>query len=456
MARRSSAARSSRSRTTGSRSGSGSGRSGSGRSGRSSGGRASATRSDGRVDAPCPQCGTRYRVSEEALDTPLECQACHRVFIPKTTAGKRVAQQDNTKVYVGFGIGALLLVITFVLMSGGNDEPVKKKPKVKAPPPLIHTVGTHPRTQTLVRWAQGFHSGTKLTISTVSDLPALAKMIEMEDADTASNGDIVDALLKHKSTQWLRDIKCEAGSLSSEAAMKSATGNCTLYLVPEPGNKDYRNDDRAELDVAFRADGDSIKVTGWTIARHIRRLTPDPNRKTIKVNKHIKKAETVKITDSAGTRDVMESEPGPVPHWEKADAVMRAKVDEVIAGVLRSADNDGPPLARFTLKIRSLEDRKAAVPRALNAMYELYGDVNANKMKLSQLDRALRDWTGFATNFQVRESGDAARDKKERESCVRQWFGFWWRFSETGLEDFFDMRENLDEPLEGEEEGKGK
>ena len=75
---------------------------------------------------------------------------------------------------------------------------------------------------------------------------------------------------------------------------------------------------------------------------------------------------------------------------------------------------------------------------------------NANKMKLSQLDRALRDWTGYANNFQVRDSGDSGRDKKERESCVRQWFGFWWRYSGSELEDFFDMRENLDEPLEEE------
>lgn len=395
-------------------------------------------------------------MSVEVLDDPLECQACHRVFIPKTTAGKRGKQQDNTKVYVGFGIGALFIVITFVLMSGGSSEPKKAPAPVQNAPRNPYTKSSHPRAQQIAAWAAAFHGPApdRLTISQRSDLQALATMIEMPDAGTAANQEIVAALLKHPSTQWLRDIKCETAELMSDDMMKTATGNALVYLVPEPGNKDYENNDRAELDVSFTANGDDVQVTGWTIARHIIRKTPDPNRKRIAVNKNIKVAEETQITDSAGTRKVLESEPGPMPHREGTDAALKAKVDEVIAGVLRSADPDGPPLARFTLKLRTLEERKAGVNRGLNAMYELYGDVNGNKMKLSQLDRALRDWTGYAVNFQIRDSDDPARDKKERESCVRQWFGFWWRFSESGLEDFFDMSENLEDD-EGEGE-KGK
>ncbi|MCA8952915.1 MAG: hypothetical protein KDE27_25620 [Planctomycetes bacterium] len=435
MARRSSAARSSRSRTGG--------------SGRLE--RGPRVRSDGKVEAPCPQCGTRYRVSEDALDEKLECQSCHRVFFPKTTAGKRANKQDYTKVYVGFGIAALLIVVTFALMSSDTEPEVKPKPKVVDTGPQF-TIGTHPRTAQVVKWAQAVRSDGQLVLDSHSDLPALATFLGIE---SSAPSDVFAALRTDARTQWLRDLECTSGSLLSEAMMSSATGTCVVYLVPEPGNKDYRNDDRAELNVQFRMEGDQVKVQSWEIARHIMRLTPDPNRKTIAVNKNIKAAENVEITDSAGTRKVLESEPGPMPHWEKADAALRAKVDEVVAGVLRSVDSDGPPLARFTLKIQSLEDRKAAVPRALNAMYELYGDVNANKMKISQLDRALRDWTGYAVNFQVADSSDPAKDKKERESCVRQWFGFWWRFSESGLEDFFDMRENLEEPLESEKDKDG-
>jgi len=383
----------------------------------------------------------------------LECQECHRTFFPKTTAGKRANMQDNTKVYIGFGVGALFLVITFSLMMSGEKEPEKteRAPIVEAD---IFTVGTHPRTAQLVKWAQAIQTENHLIITTHSDLAALATMMELESSEASV---VIAGLKTHPSTQWLRDLTCSSGSLASEAAMTASSGKAIVYLLPEPGNKDYVNDDRAELELSFHMEDEQVKVESWKIVRQIRRLTPDPNRKRFFTpNKDIERAKEVTITDSAGTRKVIESEPGPVPHWKEASTQLRAKVDEVIAGVLLSASPDGPPPARFTLKIRSLEERKAAVPRALNAMYELYGDVNANKMKLSQLDRALRDWTGYANNFQVRDSGDPARDKKERESCIRQWFAFWWRYSSSELEDFFDMSDNLEEPTGGEEPPKDK
>lgn len=436
MARRSSAAsRSSRSNRAGGRSG-----------GRAE--RGPRARTDGKVDAPCPQCGTRYRVAEEALDIKIECQECHRTFFPKTTAGKRAVATDNTKVYVGFGIGAVLIVITFALMSGNNDDK-PKQPKPTVARETVYTPGTHPRTAQIVKWAQAIRSQNDLLITTHTDMAKVAPLVEAASSQTQ---DVIAALLKHPSTQYLRNLECNSGTLAGQADMTAASGMATLFLVPPAGSKDYEND-RAEIELTWHIENEQVKVEGWKITRKIIRLTADPNRKGVAVNKHIARAENVEITDSAGTRKVMESEPGPVPHWEKADAVLRAKVDEVIAGVLLSADDsrDPPiPLARYTLKIRSMEERKAAVPRALNAMFELYSDVAANKQKISQLDRALRDWTGFATNFQVADTGDAAKDKKLRESCVRQWFGFWWRYSNSGLEDFLDMRENLDEPLEGE------
>jgi len=86
------------------------------------------------------------------------------------------------------------------------------------------------------------------------------------------------------------------------------------------------------------------------------------------------------------------------------------------------------------------------VPRALNAMYELYADVNSNAMKLSQLDRALRGWTGGAYNFELMGTGDAQKDKALRESCVRQWFAHWWRYSSGDFSEFLEEKEDLDFP----------
>ena len=73
-------------------------------------------RLDGRIDASCPQCGTRYRVTEEVLEQKIECQECHRVFFPKTTVGKKIAPPSHTSTYVLFGIIALIVLISFVWM----------------------------------------------------------------------------------------------------------------------------------------------------------------------------------------------------------------------------------------------------------------------------------------------------------------------------------------------------
>lgn len=405
---------------------------------KSAAGRAGGARSDGRVDAPCPQCGTRYRVTKEALEQKIECQECHRVFFPKTTAGKRAQGQDYTKAYVGFGIGAVVLIGLFMMFSS-SDKPA-------APPPPKQTVevprfslSKNPRVDQLVAWANAVAAKNLILVQSHLDVGRAKDALKL-DAATDTDG-VIRALLDDPTTRYLRDLKCEGGTLPDEAAMTASSATGTVSLLPAPDNKDYEYD-RAEIELAFHMDGDQVKIEGWKVTRPIRRKTADPDRKGFALNKDIQAGKTVEITDSAGTRKVMESEPGPVPHWQGADEALRKKVDAVIAGVIQSAEEGGPPLARFTLQIREKNERLAAVPRALNAMYELYTDAAANKMKLSQLNQALVQWTGFAVNFQVADSKDAAKDKKERESCVRQWFAFWWRYS-SHPEEFFNEGDDL-------------
>ncbi|MCK5944492.1 MAG: hypothetical protein KAI24_21065, partial [Planctomycetes bacterium] len=113
-------------------------------------------------------------------------------------------------------------------------------------------------------------------------------------------------------------------------------------------------------------------------------------------------------------------------------------------------DNESPGglFNRATLPIREMPDKQAVIPRVLNAMYERYEDPNAHNMELSQLNRALAAWTGFAVNYQVRDSGDPAKDKKERQSCIRQWFAFWRRYHKD-LSEYIDS----DDELEGGDDG---
>ena len=147
-------------------------------------------------------------------------------------------------------------------------------------------------------------------------------------------------------------------------------------------------------------------------------------------------------------RVIMESEPGAVPHWSGASPELQKKADDAVAQILQSASPDAPGnlFNKATMSIRTLDEKKAAVPRALNAMYELYGDVMGNNMKLSQLDRALRGWTGGGANYDATDSTDPARDKKEREAAIRRWFAFWYRYANGDLTEFIEAEESLDKP----------
>ena len=129
-------------------------------------------RTDGKVDVSCPQCGCQYRIAEEKLDSKIECQDCHRVFFAKTTAGKRAVKQDHSKVYVGFGVGAVVLILIFVMMSSGGSTPAKPAPSNTPPKQASYSVGTHPRAIEIAKWANAISSNNELVMSTHSDLEA--------------------------------------------------------------------------------------------------------------------------------------------------------------------------------------------------------------------------------------------------------------------------------------------
>jgi hypothetical protein len=405
--------------------------------------------SDGKVTVDCPGCGAQYRLPEDDLDERLECGDCHQTFLPRNMLGRRARPKDNTKTYMIFGAVAVAIVGVFAAMSM-QTEPVKKPP----PPPVerrvVFTPGTHPRTLELIKWAQAMGSDNRLVIKSHSDWAALATAAELPASSDEPT--LFEALrkTKHKPTKFLRLLLCESGTLHSEAMMEAPSGTATLYLVPKPGDVDFKKNTRCELKVAFSMDGPQIKVASWEVTMEPARLTLDPDRVMFTPNKDIEKPQEVEITDGAGTRKVMESKVSAIPHWEKATPEQKTFADQVVADVLASADDNAPAslFNRATQRVQSLEEKKAVVPRILNAMYELYGDVNGNNMKLSQLDRALRGITGWANNYDTSSTGDEAKDKAARESCVRQWFAFWWRYSAGELSDFIDDRESLEEPLD--------
>jgi hypothetical protein len=367
------------------------------------------------------------------------------VFFAKSTAGKRVQAPDYTKAYVGFGIGAVALIGLFVVMSGGGDAP-KKPPTVAAAPKTPEfTVGTHPRTAQLVKWAQAITANNLLVLQSHSDLGAIGKQLGLAKTD---NDSVLKELQTHEQTQWFRDLVCDSAALASDADMSAASGKGYVFLTPKPGDTNFQKNARGELEVTFSTDGEQIKVTGWTMKLPpVRKAgAPDPNRKgAINVVKEIAKPEEQTITDSGGTRKVAVSKPAPVPHWSGATPAQQKMADEVVAALIKSADPEAPGTVynRALARVVTMDDRKAVVPRVLNAMYELYSDVNANHDKLVQLNGGMKNFTGFSVNYEPKGTGDAAKDKADRESKIGQWFAFWYRYG-NNLEKWVETDESFE------------
>ena len=399
---------------------------------------------DGKVEVGCPQCGAEYRVAADKLDSKIECAECHRVFFAKSTAGKKVRPPDYTKAYVGFGILAVAIVGLMVAMSGGTPEP-KKAPAVYVPKPPEHSVGTHPRTAQLVKWAQAVASGNRLVLQTHSDLKALGAHLGLANADAEA---VLKDLQTNEATRYLRELVCDSGALASEADMTASSGKGVIYLTPKAGDATWQKSTRGELELSFTTEGEQVKVGSWTVKLPPMRKAgvADPSRKPgIEVNKDISKPEVATFTDSAGTRTVNESKPAAVPHWSKATPEQQKMADEVVAALILSANPEAPGTVfnRALARVVSMEDRKAVVPRVLNAMFELYGDVIGNHPKLTQLNAGLKSFTGFSVNYEVLGSGDAAKDKADRESKIRQWFAFWYRYA-NDLGKWFEEQETFE------------
>ncbi len=230
------------------------------RSSSSARGRADAgPRDDGKVDICCPQCGARYRVAPDTLETKIECSDCHRVFYGKNTVGKRIAP-DNTKAYFGFGAAAVILIGVFIAMASSGDKKAKPTapPTAKAP---TYSLGDHPRTHQLVKWARAIATDNRLVQKTHSDLTAVGKQLNIIGVTDPVT--VMKELQSHESTRYLRELQCESGMLVTQADMTGATGRGIVYLTPRPGDDTYLNKVRGEIVVEFRMEGEQVRVTGW-------------------------------------------------------------------------------------------------------------------------------------------------------------------------------------------------
>lgn len=374
------------------------------------------------------------------LEERVECAQCYRVFIPKAAVGRRVQKPDYTKAYVGFGVAAVAIVLLFALSGGSASEP-EERVRAAAPATPRFSRGDHPRAAALTSWAQAMASNNRLVLARHSDPARLAAQLGLPSRTSDA---VVKGLMTHESTLLLRTMRSTA-ALDTDLDMERASGSAQIFVTPTAGDTTFKRNTNGIFSATFTVEDGTLKVTSFKMIRApIYAPGKDPSVKRYEVNKNIAKATSVTITDSAGTRTVQESKPGAMPHWEEATPQQREMADKCVADILASADDNAPGglFGRAEQSVREMADKQAVIPRVLNAMFERYEDPNAHNMELSQLNRAIANWTGYAVNYQVRDSGDPAKDEQERQSCIRQWFAFWRRYHKD-LSEFFDESEEL-------------
>ena len=410
-------------------------------------------RSDGRIDCFCPECGAQYRVAADTIEeAKIQCTECTRTFFAKATAGKKVRKPDHSKVYLGFGIATVVIIASFLLIGGGSGS---KPNRQAAPQPVKQEVDllAHPRAKQLENWQKSLAAADNFGLRNATDLAAMQKHLGVQvekDYPNSSGAErdaleaaILAALTSSEASKFLRELDLFSVSLVDEASATADRGAARFSMAPKRGDAGYDANSNAVIVVQFRVVNRQPMVTGWEVLTQP--VVKAPKKDTFVPHASIERPKETTIAEGGQQVKVTESTPVALDHLADTPADVRTEVDRLVANIVKSGEPDAPGglFAGATLKLRDERLKKAAMPRMLNALYELHADVNANNLKISQVDRALRDLTGFSFNYQVKDSGDAAKDKAARESVVRQWFAWWWRYANGEFDKLIDKEEEL-------------
>ncbi len=450
MARRPSSARSSRTSTS---------------SSTRSSSRSAASRPsrDGKVDIYCPQCAAHYRIPETSLDSKVTCNECQRTFFAKTTAGKRPRAKDNSKVYLGFGIGALVIIVGLVMLSSGGNEKPRQTNTVKTDTTTKLQREKELRRGQLLKWAEFAGRGEMYGLGQYSDLPKLATALGMTSkvGDSGFDDEFTASLKANEVTRLLHEM-IPASVDVSDSAVEANGGEGIVFLRSKPGDTVYDSKAGGSIVIDWIYTSGSVRVSGFRIGTPpvVRGRRPgDVTATTFVPSADVAKPE-VKVIDFAGEKiKVNESPPVPLGHMAETPAALQKEVDALVARLLTSADSDMPAeankarMAIARLQLPDREDRNPAIPRLLNALHDLYGDVMGNNQKILQVTRSLLDCTGMQFAYDFRGEGDPQVVKAKRESVIRQWFAWWYRYANDTHQAAIDPVEDLDAPSSKESGG---
>ncbi len=381
----------------------------------------------------------------------VTCSQCHRTFFAKVAAGKRPRPKDNSKAYVGFGVLAVLIVGSFIVIkSSGGTPAVRPAP---APVPVApDTSLRNPTVAAIKRWADAVAANNTFGLKEATDLGAAQALLGVtsERAYANTTGDerekleqeIFAAFQNHESTRYLRDLECTDAMMLDAAMATAAQGSVRVYLSPKKDATQYKQNARCEVKVDYRMEGTQPRVTAWTV--EIKPIEVRQKGERFVPHEKIERPKTQEIDFMGHKMEVSESQPVALEHLPEASPELRQEIDKLVADLIQSADPSSPGTLFNRATNRIVEIGRPAVARLLNALFELSSDVMANNLKISQIDRCLRQVSGNAYAYPVADQGTAEQLKAARMSSIKQWFAWWYQYHKGDFQKLIETEESLD------------
>lgn len=423
---------------------------------------------DGKVQISCPACEAQYRILPEHMDTKVKCTQCHRVFFPgAASGGKRAAHQKNAATpIIAFGAGIVIIVLVGILIANaGGDEP---KPQPVGETKVVSLGNDTPQVKAVRRWAKGIFDKQRFEVESFTAFTKVQELLGIEpgnryehsfgEAQRELGKRIVDALLSSEQSGIFQYCEPRSGRIMDEKYLKATEGKVRLSLT-EP--KSYK-EAIVEVDYVETADG-AFKVSGWKVVHAPDRPLSDEELAArrgsrFKVHPKIEKPKVVKKMFGGQMVEVKESQPVPLDHFDDTPPPLRKQIDDAIAALMDHSDPRRANRAQLDL----LNIGKPAVPRLLNKMYEVKPKGRDDVEALNRVIKTLRIMSGQAFGYNPRElvGENVGASEKERESALRQWYGWWYYMHESNrwneLVDKEDEEFMLEEAVKKKREAERK
>jgi hypothetical protein len=415
---------------------------------------------DGKVQISCPACAAQYRIMPEHMDTKVKCTQCHRVFFPGAAAGgKRTVHKNPATPIIAFGAAIIIIVLIGVLIANAGDTP---KPKVVEPPKFVDLGNSTPQVKAVKRWAKGIFDQQRFEVESFTAYTPVQQLLGIEtknnysqsfgDAQKELGKKIIDALMTGQQAEIFQYCEARSGKIMDAEYLKATEGKVLLSLT-EPKSQ---HEGIVEVDYVQTDDG-AFKVSGWKVV-HAPKRPPSEEElaagrgKRFKVHPKIAKPVVVKRMFGGKEIEVKESEPVPLDHFEDTPPELRKKIDADIAALMDNSDPRRANRAQLDL----LDIGKAAVPRLLNKMYEVKPKGRDDVEALNRVIKTLRIMSGQAFGYNPRELAGqhVGGSEKERESALKQWYGWWYYMHESNR--WNELVDKEDEEFMTEEEVKKK